>query len=332
MLVQLSDSNKALTKLEKVRKKMEKVKIAVIDLGTNSIRFDLYEVKGGLKVERVLRKKYMVRIGENVFQTKKLSIKAMDRTEKAILEFSEIIKEQNIQKVIAFSTCALREANNSKEFIAKIKDKFGINIKVITGKEEARLISKGILSNDVEMPKGLFALVDIGGGSTEVSFCYKRTALEQDSLPLGSSRLSQLFFTEFQSSSQLRKEARDYIKSVFLKSFPNKSLPPLSALVCSSGTAKAFMKLASAQGMPTQPLKLNDLSLILSDIKKLNKDELIAYPGMEIKRIDIIIAGGVLLKQMACLTGAKKLYYSEYNLRDGIITEQVESIIKCKLL
>ncbi len=309
---------------------MKLMKIAVIDLGTNSVRFDIYELNNDLSVELVFRKKNMVRIGEEVFQTHKLSIEAMNRASEAIKSFSKLILEKKVERVIAFSTCALREAKNAKVFKERVKNETGIDLKIISGKEESRLISKAILSNEF-FPKlnGIYALVDIGGGSTEISFCYKQIVLKQESLPLGSSRLSQLFELT-PSSSKSRKELKEHVSKVFIKLFPQDLWASVSGLVCSSGTAKAFIKIANAQGLSTDPLKVSDLSEIVNDIKRLSKKEILSYPGMDAKRVDIILAGGLLLKQIAYLTKAKKIYYSEFNLRDGIIEQEMENLLRSK--
>lgn len=307
-------------------------KIAVIDLGTNSIRCDVYTSSNTVSFQRTYRKKSMVRLGENVFKSGQLSSPAMSRASEAIKEFSEVLKEQNIERTVAFSTCALRESNNARDFVDQVEAKTGIRLQIISGKEEARLISKGILSNEKDLPlEEAFGLVDIGGGSTEVSLCYKRAVLAQDSLPLGSSRLTQVFGAKLPLSSKPLSQMNNYIQDQFHKVFSSESWNSTTTLICSSGTAKAFFKIARAKGFSTNPLYINDLSKIISDIKNKNENELLAYPGMESKRVDIIVAGGILLQKISTLTGAQKIYLTEFNLRDGIIEEQIENLLKHKL-
>lgn len=306
-----------------------KMKIAIIDLGTNSIRFDIYTLDQKLHIERTYRKKSMVRMGEDVFKTGSLSQSAIERTTATILEFNEVLKKQSINHVVAFSTCALREAKNSNEFIKKINEKTGIQLKIISGKEEARLISRGVLSNEKNIPsQGIYGLLDIGGGSTEFSICHKRTVLSQNSLALGSSRLTQLFNVKPPLSSKYRREMKDYIRSHFQETFPKAVTRSTPTLICSSGTAKAIFKIANALDFPTAPLSIGNLSKIISDIKNMSSDKLLAFPGMEPKRVDIIVSGGILLRQLAFLTNAEFLYLTENNLRDGIIDEELESLLK----
>ena len=307
------------------------MKTAVIDLGTNSIRFDIYKLKTDLSIERTYRSKAMVRLGEKVFKSQKLGDKAMARTLDEFKKFADQLKLEEVDKVIAFSTCALREANNSNEFVDQVFEETGIRVEVISGNQEAELISKGILSNEILPEDGLFSLVDIGGGSTEMSLCYKRTVLEQGSLALGSSRLTQMFSSELPLQSKNRKEMRRHIRSVLEPLISKKLWKSTPSLVCSSGTAKAFMKIAVANDMAVQPLSLSDLTKIINDLKPMSSSELLKYPGMEPKRVDIILAGGILLQEIARETGAKNLYVTEFNLRDGILENELEGLLSQKL-
>ena len=313
------------------KKRAKSVKIAVIDLGTNSIRFDIYELKTDLNTSRIFRSKTMVRLGEEVFKSRKLGDKAMDRTLEEFKKFAQKIKSENVSKIIAFSTCALREASNAQEFVKRVLEETGIKVEVISGEQEAELISKGILTNE-ELPyDGLFSLVDIGGGSTEMSLCYKRTVLEQASLALGSSRLTQMFCTDSPLPVKQRKDMRKHIRSVMEPLTSKKLWKSTPSLVCSSGTAKAFLKIASALNMPVQPLDLRDLTQIINEIKNLDSTGILNYPGMEPKRVDIIISGGILLQEIARQTGAKQLYITEFNLRDGILENELEDFLSQKL-
>src|SRR5690349_20184162 len=147
------------------------MRIAIIDLGTNSVRFDIHQLgpkKGS--VRQLHREKIMVRLGQGVFLNGKLDRSAIQRTLHAFTRFKKSAAQFKAAKTIAFGTSALRESSDGEKFLKLVHERTGIQIRVISGSEEAQLIALGILSNE-KTPKGKYALVDIGGGSTEISIC-----------------------------------------------------------------------------------------------------------------------------------------------------------------
>ena len=144
------------------------MRLAIIDLGTNSVRFDVHELTAERKTTLLHREKLMIRLGEGVFSTRKLNPRASKRALQAFMRFKSLASALRVQKVIAFATSALREAQDAEKLIHQIRNRTGIDIRIISADEEAKLIATGILANE-PLPKGIFALVDIGGGSTEIS-------------------------------------------------------------------------------------------------------------------------------------------------------------------
>lgn len=143
----------------------------------------------------------MVRLGQGVFIKGRLNHSAIKRTLDAFSSFKKTAEKLRVQKILAFGTSALREAEDRDGFIKLIKAKVGIDIHIISGQEEANLIALGILTNEKSLPNGLFGLVDIGGGSTEISICKGDKVLFSDSFPLGTARLS-ASFSEIVSSAR----------------------------------------------------------------------------------------------------------------------------------
>jgi exopolyphosphatase / guanosine-5'-triphosphate,3'-diphosphate pyrophosphatase len=166
-------------------------RIAVIDLGTNSVRFDVYQ-RTEVRVVRIHREKRMIRLGEKVFETGRLTKAAMRRGLDAFEDFKAIMEGLGVTRVRAFGTSALRSAKNAKQFVRMVKEKTGISIITISGQREGQLISRGIFAH-LNPPARKLALVDIGGGSTEISICVGKTVIRHVSLKLGASRIQQMF-------------------------------------------------------------------------------------------------------------------------------------------
>jgi exopolyphosphatase/guanosine-5'-triphosphate,3'-diphosphate pyrophosphatase len=160
------------------------MRIAIIDLGTNSVRFDVHQIGPGRGIRRLHRDKLMIRLGQGVFTDGKLDSNAIRRTTQAFLGFRRIAKDLHVEKIVAFGTSALREAYDSEKFLARIYARTEIDVRVISGDEEAELIALGILSQESQA-RGKFALVDIGGGSTEISLCQGSRVLHASSFPSG---------------------------------------------------------------------------------------------------------------------------------------------------
>ena len=177
------------------------MRLAVIDLGTNSVRFDVHQIGPGTRIRQLHREKLMVRLGQGVFLEGKLDKDAIRRTVHAFQSFQRTSQDLHAQKIVAFGTSALREATDSDKLLSLIRAKTGIDVRVISGQEEARLIAQGILHNE-KPPKGSYALLDIGGGSAEISICRGRGLIHSESFALGTARPSASF-------PQKRKPAQD---------------------------------------------------------------------------------------------------------------------------
>jgi exopolyphosphatase/guanosine-5'-triphosphate,3'-diphosphate pyrophosphatase len=325
------------------------MRIAIIDLGTNSIRFDIQEVsanrKGSIQHRRLYREKAMVRLGQNLFLEGKLNPESRRRTLEAISSFSETMEALKVDRTIAFGTAAMRDASDGEPFLEEIKQKTGVTFRIITGAEEASLIAKGIMSNE-KLPKTLYALIDIGGGSTEVSICKGQKILHAYSFNLGVAKLQQVFlktqppidYSQIKTGTRKKKtskkraqkiadpvlELRNFIKSVVLPKILIEHWPKTPQIIGSSGSIIALSKLVNKdKDAANKPFERKNLSKTVEVIKTKTPTALLSMPGMEPKRVDLILAGGILLDEMAGLLGAKTIRATEFALRDGILTDEI---------
>ncbi|MDB5037025.1 MAG: Exopolyphosphatase, partial [Bacteriovoracaceae bacterium] len=133
------------------------MRLAIIDLGTNSVRFDVVEVAEGGQILKLHREKLMIRLGDKVFLRKRLDPHAIGVCIDAFRSFKSTLEDFHVKRVIAFGTAALREARDGARLIEKIKRQTGITVRIISGDEEARLIAKGVLKNESSL-RGRFAL------------------------------------------------------------------------------------------------------------------------------------------------------------------------------
>ncbi len=147
---------------------MQNKPLAVIDIGTNTFRLLIAEVlsntnNASFSFKEVLSERLITRLGEGLHDTGLLGNEAMARGLKAFKHFSALISDCNVYKTAAIATSALREAGNSDEFIRHVRDMTGLDIKIISGRQEAALTASGILMDNV--PPETALMVDIGGGA-----------------------------------------------------------------------------------------------------------------------------------------------------------------------
>lgn len=284
-------------------------RFAIFDIGTNSVRLDVYEITSERSFKRIHRERLMVRLGEGLFARKNvLSQKVITRVLDACNYFAQIMSLLRTQYCFAFATSALREARNAKSLIKKVATQTGIHIMVISGIEESRLIARGVLANE-KLPRGRFAIVDIGGGSTEIILVREKKICWSKSFPLGAARVAQLFQgkTSYQASAYAQK---------ILNAVPKDFKPKV--LLGSSGSIRSILKLArkiNGQQKMTPAL----LSHFVGEIAEMSRKEILALPGIEWKRAEILVSGGLLLKEVAYALGVEQIRGTEYALRDGVL-------------
>ncbi len=309
------------------------MKIAILDIGTNSLRFDLYENKNK-ELKRVFRKKRMVRLGDGVFSTGRLTPEGMRRCMSALHSIGSALKELKVTHVYAFGTSALRTATNSKEFIAEVKAKTGISIRVISGNQEGDLIAKGILANE-DLFAGVTALIDIGGGSTEVSLSRGQKLLERHSFDLGANRLQQMFFKdippvfrkgELHPVLALRQHIRERLAPVF----QTKRLNRARFCFGSSGTIRTINRILKKIRRGGRGIDRTELSALVAEMCHMKREQLKQLPGLEPKRVDLILAGAILLEEIIFALGIRKVYVTPYSMRDGILVEVLNPALKQK--
>ncbi|OFZ18195.1 MAG: hypothetical protein A2Z20_11755 [Bdellovibrionales bacterium RBG_16_40_8] len=308
--------------------KLSPFRLAIIDLGTNSVRVDVYRINGK-RVLRTYRRKIMIRLGDDVFKTGRLSPEGMKRAMKAFLGFKRLFREMRVDRVAAFGTSALRSASNTKEFLAELNKRTGVQIKVISGRDEGKLIAYGIISN-MPAPKSYYALIDIGGGSTEVSLCLGKKVVSGYSFKLGANRLQQMFLQtippnfkkgELHPVLALRQHLKTelYPLALFVKKHP------ISFAIGSSGTIRTIGKILKKIGLAGQPILRAELSALVAEMQVMRRKQLKSIPGLEANRVDLILPGAILLEEILYAIKSSRLAVTDLALRDGILLKELES-------
>ena len=302
--------------------------LAAIDVGTNSLHLVVARMGDDDQFEVLAREKEMVRLGTGSGDMKQLTAAAIDRGVEALKRMRRLADSSGA-RVRAVATSAVREADNQAEFTERARREAGVEIEVISGVEEARLIHLGVLQALPVFDRRLL-LCDIGGGSTELLVGERGETLWVASLKLGAVRLTNRFFPAASLHPSSVSSCRLHIAAL-LANF-GRAVRPLGheVAVGASGSIEQVIKLARAAAHDeTEPrtwngavLTADELGAVVVSLIDAKREGLTAaLPGMEPRRTDIALAGALVLEGVFAAAGIKELVLSDYALREGVLLD-----------
>ncbi len=307
--------------------------LAAIDIGTNSIHLVIARVGAGRSFETMDREKEMVRLGSGSGSgnMKRLTSDAMDRGV-AVLERFRRLADAVDAPVAAVATSAVREAENGHDFIRRARDEAGVQIEVVSGIEEARLIRLGVLQA-LPVYDRHHLVVDIGGGSTEIIIGHRDEDLFVRSMRLGAVRMTQQFFPDGRVSRGSVSHCRKFVRASLAPVGSDLGDRTFEVAIGSAGTIQALAALVAAERPgPSSLATLNGVELTRDDVtsalKRLAKaptvEERRRIEGLDAKRADIIVAGAIILDEVMNALSAERLLISDYGLREGVLLDAYE--------
>ncbi len=315
--------------------------IAAIDLGTNSFHLVVTAIasKGTLKV--FTTEKEMVRLGTGSGDMKELNVVAIERGVNCMVRFSELAKSRNAD-VVAVATSAVREASNRNEFLKKVKDKSGIDVQVISGYEEGRLIYIGVIHALPVLNKKTL-IIDIGGGSTETVVGLNGEMQYVNSAKLGAIRLTKRFNLDSNPTKENIKACREYIHGEWAPTIKRLGECKVKTVVGTSGTILSLAVMAMSNNEEEIPDVLNGITVSRKNLQKvINKiakaksvKERLMLPKIDSNRADIILGGALILEYILKALNIKKIHISTYALREGLVFDyerRLKSEKKCQHL
>lgn len=313
--------------------------IAAIDIGTNSIRLAVVRSEGGLQFTTLALHREVVRLGEGEFETNQMTPEAIARGTFVCAKFAQVARGFGAQEIVAFATSAVREAENREEFIRRVQEEADIEVRVISGVEEARLIWLGV-SSGIDLGARKAVLIDIGGGSTEVivgrasRFETAGSAADYDvleSMKLGSIRMSNHFPThEDPVSPEAYARMQEHVRAISTQVARKVRAANFDLAMGSAGTIGALAEIVARFSPDTTTVQGRNITFRLSDLREAVKmlcrlplEQRRNVPGMDINRADIIIGGAAVLQTVMEAFGAERLTTSERGLRDGILLDHL---------
>jgi exopolyphosphatase/guanosine-5'-triphosphate,3'-diphosphate pyrophosphatase len=301
--------------------------LAAIDIGTNSVHMLIARVAANDRFEVITRQKEMVRLGSGQGEMKTLEPDAIDRGVAALARCRSLADSFDAP-VYAVATSAVREATNAEDFLRRARDEAGVEVQVISGYEEARLIQLGVLQALPVFDRRL-VLIDVGGGSTEVLAGSRGVPSYARSIKLGSLRMTRRFFPDGVVQGDALARCRTYVRNRLAPTMHDVEQLRHDLVVASSGTAEALASMVLVRRDQPVPQSLNAASITVDELTAVveelaaaaTTEERRKLPGVDPSRADILVGGGVVLEQVALAVGAKELTISEYALREGVLLD-----------
>jgi exopolyphosphatase/guanosine-5'-triphosphate,3'-diphosphate pyrophosphatase len=303
-------------------------RLAAIDIGTNSIRMIVAE---GLKNGnyRILDdEKEATRIGRNLATTGRLDPEAVDASMQTLRRMKQIIAGYQVRELRAIATCAVREAADGEDFCRRVHDEVGLDIETVSAEEEARLAFYGVLRS-FELDNKNVAVVDIGGGSTEIVLASNKLIEAIYTTPLGAVRITELYGGD-QPLSQ--EEFARLLRNVDRLLRKHTDKPPFvpHGLIGSGGTFTALAAMArAAQGQTNVPLQgtivtLAEVRHLLDRLRKMSPKSRRNVPGLSADRADIIVAGLAIVDATLRRFKVNQVQVHSGGVRDGLLLTMVD--------
>ena len=304
------------------------MRLAAIDIGTNSIHMIVVKVRPDLSFEIIDREKDMVRLGAGGLDGRSITPTAMAAALQTLAKFKRLAESHKVDEIVAAATSATREADNGGDFIAEVGRATGIQIKVISGGEEARLIHLAA-GYGVDIGASTAVVVDIGGGSVEVTLGTATQMTLGRSFKVGVIRLTERFVKSDPLSDRderhlvkhLNHEMGAYLDQVAERGFDR--VIGTSGTILSLGAVAIAEENTSLEELRNRRVSAKALHKLRKRLTSLSLEERLAVPGLDPRRADLSVAGSVLFDTIVRRLGADEFTLCDLALREGLVLDYI---------
>lgn len=293
--------------------------IAALDAGSNAIRAVVARAASTTEIRELASVRWPVRLGHGAFTRKQLDSRTMSRAVEVFWKFRNLLDRYDVLKYSAIATSAVREATNRDALISRIRRETGVELVAIDAREEARLARAAVFSAATCQfaPR---AIVDLGGGSLEISFLRGRKVTHELALPLGSVRLMETYDLAGSFTPNSFAKLRRHVTSVLKSHGRAPGLPARRAVVACGGNAEALARLAPGQRIAGfNTLNLSRLDERLWEIVRMDVEDRMAAFGVRRDRAEVIGVAAVVLAALGEWIGASHLVVPAVGVREGIL-------------
>ena len=305
------------------------MRVAAIDIGTNSIHMIVVEIRPDFSFGVIDREKEMVRLGAGGLDGRALTPEATHAALQVLSKFRRLAESHQVDEVIAVATSATREAENGGEFLRSITQQIGIRPRVISGTEEARLIHQAAVYG-VSLPGDTVVVIDIGGGSVEVTRGSGTTVDVGRSFKLGVIRLTERFVKSDPLDGKDERKLTRRIDAEIGRYLDQIARAGFDRLIGTSGTILSLGAVVAAAGgrppgttLRNRRIPAKYLRRVRKELASLNLEQRLRVPGLEPRRADLAVAGAILLDEIVRRLGAADITLCDLSLREGLILDYI---------
>ncbi|GAW92235.1 bifunctional 3-dehydroquinate synthase/phosphatase AroB [Calderihabitans maritimus] len=285
--------------------------LGAVDIGTNSTRLLIAKMEKG-QVVPVVQRLQATRLGQGMSEKSYLGAEPAERTLRALRGFQRLMRESGVERARAVATSAVREALNGREFVQEAEAVLGFPVHVVTGEQEAVLSYRGATG---AIPEITFpVVVDIGGGSTEITYQNERGRIIPVSLPLGAVRCTEQGWPENKIQSVLRDGLHPLARRQL-------GLVGVGGTITTLAAVDLGLEFYDWKKVHKYRLTYERILDILKYLAALPLEERKRVPGLQPERADIIVAGTIILKELMRLLNTEFITVSEADILHGIILE-----------
>ncbi|OEK04858.1 Ppx/GppA phosphatase family protein [Roseivirga misakiensis] len=296
------------------------MKLAAIDIGSNAIRFQVTNVinhDGKLSFKKLEYIRFPLRLGNDVFRTNSISPDKADRFFRLMNAFKLLIDLYEVDDYYACATSAMRESENGRTIVSRVKQLLGLTIHIIDGDEEAKFINNIILK---DISDGIFLHIDVGGGSTELNIIQNRKNLTSRSFKLGSVRS-----IEAQTSIRMMQEMTEWIAAQTAHYHED------ITAIGTGGNIQKLYELTDSKGK-SKSAHYADLLQTQSYLKTLSQEQKIKHLKLNEDRADVIVPASRIYLEAMKAARADLILVPDVGLKDGIMQMLYEKHIPDSLL
>jgi len=297
-------------------------RIAIIDLGSNTARLLLVDVKDNGHFQIIDQLKESPRLGEGMEREGFLNPARIQATIKVLKMFRKLCDANNIEKIIAVATAAVRRAKNQRSFLDEVSATCGIKLRILSAEEEALFVYRGVI-NTMDIPKGI--ILEIGGGSTKIVYYNRRNLLNYETLPFGAITLTEMFDGEGLSPQQQAEKVENFFTDQ-LKNIPwLKEIDPETQLIGVGGSFRNLCRMTKI--MKKYPLRTihnyvvsdTDFNHVYDLLKSLDLDRKKKIKGLSSERADILPSAFAAISAFKKYLGLLNVTVSTSGLRTGLM-------------
>lgn len=296
------------------------LRIAAIDVGSNAIRMQIVELTGAHRYRVLAQERLPVRLGHDVFLSGSLTADAMDRAARGFRDFRRRMDDLGVEHYRAVATSAVRESGNGDAFVERVRGESDIELEVITGSEEARLVHVAVRSR-VDLDDSRWILVDVGGGSVEVMLVDDSGVLWSESHTLGTVRLLEELQIAGDDPGHFASLVEEYVGSMRLD--PADDSRDVRGMIATGGNIETLAELAGyapdAAGVSRLPLE--SLHGSIETLARLSYDERMEQLGLRADRADVILPAAHVYARLAALAGADTIVVPHVGVKEGLLLD-----------